>query len=193
MLYAYMNSTASHLTTGSQVGQLPYLFRSLLYVTPNHCQFLNVTVKCFSSDGYDRTRFLSFFTLFIPMTYVIFKQYREFKAMIIWHTYWEHKPKGENLYIFFKLRSSVLLLPIAGYQKIRRWGGLHKNTINMQYCENQSTVQKFKWRDSQINGKLHVHKHVMVFSQDRRYFLRNGQYATSGLKEQRWTCKITVL
>ena len=47
MSYAYMNSTASHLITGSQVGQLPYLFRSLLYVTPNHCQFLNVTVKCF--------------------------------------------------------------------------------------------------------------------------------------------------
>jgi hypothetical protein len=113
----------------------------------------------------------------------------EFSVITIWHTYREHKPKGENLF-FFKLRSPALLLPIAEYQKIRRCRGLHKHSTNMQFFKNQSTVRKFKWGDSHINGQLHVHKHIMVFSQGRRYFLRNGQYATSGLNAQRWTSKL---
>jgi hypothetical protein len=113
----------------------------------------------------------------------------EFNAMIICHTYCEHKPKGENVFIFLNFVHLPCYYRLQ-FQKIRRWRGLHKHTISMQVCGNQSTVRKFKWRDSQINGQLHVHKHIMVFAQGRRYFLRNEQYATSGMNARRWTSKL---
>jgi hypothetical protein len=109
--------------------------------------------------------------------------------MIILHTCYEHKPKGENLFIFEKFRSSALL-PNAVYKKIRQRRGLHKHAINMQFCENQSTVRKFQWGDSQINAQLYEHKDIMVISQGRRYFLRYGQHATSCANAQRWINKL---